>query len=76
MNKVIIAFVALVSVVTLTSSVNLKGAVFCVQDGVYYHTHGDCAVAEKSHDHDRKIYLTSRQTAEGKLYLPCRKCCK
>lgn len=60
----------------LESATNINNAVFSVENGVYYHRHGDCAVKEKSHDHERKIIITSQATAESKLLLPCRRCCK
>ena len=59
-----------------TSSTTIKDTVFCVENGVYYHRHGDCAVCEKSHDKDRKIYVSTKAYAESKLFLPCRKCAK
>lgn len=76
MKKFIFIAVAAMAVAGLESSTNISNAVFSVEDGIYYHRHGDCAVAEKSHDHNRKIYLTSQEVAEGKLLLPCRKCVK
>ncbi len=77
MKKFIVIAVAAMAVIAgLESSTNITNAVYSVEDGIYYHRHGDCAVAEKSHDHNRKIYLTSQEVAEGKLLLPCRKCVK
>lgn len=51
-------------------------AVFTVNDGVYYHRSGDCAIKEKSHNHDRKISICTKDYAETKMFLPCRKCCQ
>lgn len=73
MKKLIFMFVLACG---LMSAGTVSNAVYTVEGGVYYHHHGDCAVKEKSHDHERKIRLMSRQTAEDKLYLSCPKCAR
>lgn len=72
----IVYFMFVLVACVFMSAGKVSNAVFTVDDGVYYHSHGDCAVCEKSHDHNRKIRITSKETAEAKLFIPCRKCCK
>ncbi len=79
MSKILVFclyFVCVMIACVFISAGKVENAVYTVENGVYYHKHGDCAVCEKSHDHTRKIYITSKTAAEAKLYMPCRKCCK
>ena len=73
MKKIIIAFVGIVSVVTLTSSVNMRSAVYFVEDGYYFHHKGNCALKDRGRS-GKKIYITTTESAVENGYHECEKC--
>ncbi len=70
MKKIVFA---LIGVVVLTSSVNLRSAVYFVEDGYYFHHKGNCALKDRGKS-EKKIYISTTEGAIENGYHECTKC--